>query len=300
MSYSSEIKEYLCSLHVKSKCCRKALLYGILFSSDVDRFNIYFSTDLESAAQLVRNLIKNIYSIEAEYEITEKYNTHGKRVNSYKLLVSEDMIETIAGDMFVSAGVKSDLLACDMCRNAFARGVFISDGTINDPDSGYHLELAVSDKAKRESLESFFALEGVLFKNTVRRNVGSLYVNGSETILDLLTYIGASKYAIDIINLKIKKSIINDENRRRNCDMANIYKSTGAASQLIKAINRMESDGRIEGLDASLKATAELRVKYPELSMKDLADIHEPPISKSGLHHRIEKIMQYYSKCYSD
>jgi len=244
--------------------------------------------------------MKNVYRMDIEYETAERRNTHGENVTVYKLLVTEEMVSVVAADFYASEEINKDIFICDNCANMFVRGIFIADGTINDPESGYHLEFAVSDPEKRDKLREYLAEQGIIAKSTVRRNVGSLYINGSETILDLLTYIGAAKFTLDIINHKIKKSIVNNENRRRNCDMANLYKLTDAAAQVIKAIKQMVSDGKIDGLDEQLRETALLRVKYPELSMKDLADIHEPPISKSGLYHRLEKIMRYYNDRYSD
>ena len=96
------------------------------------------------------------------------------------------------------------------------------------------------------------------------------------------------------------REIRNNENRKSNCDAANIFKSTGAAAVIIKIINRLIDDGRIVGLNDQLKTTAMLRVAHPEMSMSELAGVHEPPITKSGLSHRLSKISAYYDKCYGN
>ena len=300
MSFTGEIRDHLCQQYIKNKCCRKALLYGALYSCMTEDREIRFSTDNESTAHLIRNLIKNVYSCDIEYDIYDKLTRSGEVSSVYKLLSSEELVEAIGSDMPSSGELNEELFVCENCKSCFVRGLFISDGTINDPENGYHLEFSISDDAKRENIIAFLEEQGFPVRTTVRRGVGSIYVKESETIMDILTYIGASKFSLDIMNLKIKKSIINNENRRRNCDMANLSKSIDASLQIANAIKRMIADDKLEGLGEQLKCTALLRLENPELSMKELASIHIPAISKSGLSHRLEKIMNYYNSIYND
>ena len=300
MSFTGEIRDHLCQQYIKNKCCRKALLYGALYSSIGKDSDIRFSTDNENVAHLIRNLFKSIYSCDIEYDIYDKLSRSGEPLSTYRLLPSDEIINAIADDMPSSGELNEDLFTCENCRGCFVRGLFIADGTINDPENGYHLEFSISDDQKRENVISFMEEQGFPVRSTVRRGVGSIYVKESETIMDILTYIGASKYSLDIMNLKIKKSIINNENRRRNCDMANLSKSIDASLQISNAIKRMIADDKLEGLGEQLKCTALLRLENPELSMKELASIHIPAISKSGLSHRLDKIMSYYNSIYND
>ena len=298
MSFSGEIKDHLCSQHIKNRCCRRAMIYGMLYSAVGDGGDIRFMTDNESASVLLHNLLKSVYSVGSEYDMYDKLTQRGSRVMVYKLLVGDDIRRALGTDIIEPEPINRDIFVCENCGSHFLRGVFVSDGTINDPTKGYHLEFSVSDDIRRERLIAFMREEGFGVKSTRRKNIGSVYIKESESIEDILTYIGASRYSIKIMDVKIEKEIRNNENRRSNCDMANIYKSTDAAALLIKAINRMIADGRIDGLGENLKTTAMLRINYPELTMSELAGIHEPPITKSGLSHRIAKIMKYYDACY--
>ena len=300
MSFTGEIRDHLCQQYIKNKCCRKALLYGALYSCITEDGEIRFSTDNENTAHLIRNLIKSVYSCDIEYDIYDKLTRSGEASSAYKLLPSDELTEAVKDDMLSSGGLNTELFVCENCKSSFVRGLFISVGTINDPENGYHLEFSISDDTKRENVIAFMEEQGFPVRSTVRRGVGSIYVKESETIMDILTYIGASRYSLDIMNLKIKKSIINNENRRRNCDMANLSKSIDASLQLSNAIKRMIADDKLEGLGEQLKCTALLRLENPELSMKELASIHVPAISKSGLSHRLEKIMNYYNSIYND
>ena len=300
MSFTEEIRDHLCQQYIKNKCCRKALIYGALYSCITEDREIRFSTDNENTAHLIRNLIKNVYSCDIEYDIYDKLTRSGEASAAYKLLPSDELTEAVKDDMLSSGGLNTELFVCENCKSCFVRGLFISDGTINDPENGYHLEFSISDDIKRENVIVFLEEQGFSVRSTVRRGVGSIYVKESETIMDILTYIGASKYSLEIMNLKIKKSIINNENRRRNCDMANLSKSIDASLQLSDAIKRMISDNKLDGLGEQLKCTALLRLENPELSLKELASIHVPAISKSGLSHRFDKIMNYYNSIYNE
>ena len=95
-----------------------------------------------------------------------------------------------------------------------------------------------------------------------------------------------------MMNTKIMREIRNNENRRSNCDAANIYKITGSAKEQTDAINKLKQSGKFDELSDDLKATAELRLKYPFESLTKLAEMHEPKITKSGLNHRLKKLIE--------
>ena len=297
MSFSSDIKNSLCTLNVKQKCCKKSLIYGMLFSqSALDKNQIKFVTDNEKCFQLLSHSIKSVFGISPGCEAYEKLTKHGERITAYRAVFNETLCQRISNEY---KGL-DELFNCQGCKGLFARGLFLSCGTVNDPESSYHLEFSVSDPEKCTIIQRCFDEEGISLKITTRRGVISLYVKKSEIIEDILTFIGASNFSIKIMDVKIVREIRNNENRKSNCDAANIYKSTGAAAFVIKMINRLSADGKLDGLNEQLKITAKLRLEHPEMSMSELASIHEPPITKSGLSHRLAKITEYYEKCYGN
>ena len=133
-------------------------------------------------------------------------------------------------------------------------------------------------------------------RRTVRRGVSSLYMKESESIEDFMTYIGAAQASLSIMNAKIMRDIRNNVNRRMNCDAANIYKTTGAATGQIHAIKHLMETGRIDFLPDNLKITARLRLENPQASLEELAQLHEGNISKSGVSHRLAKIVDFDKK----
>ena len=110
-------------------------------------------------------------------------------------------------------------------------------------------------------------------------------------ISDILSYLGASKAAYRVINAYVGHAIKNQENRATNCVLSNIKKSVQATRKQIAAIESLRESGRFDLLDEDLKYTARLRCEYDSVSLSELAALHDPSISKSGLNKRLERIL---------
>ena len=91
---------------------------------------------------------------------------------------------------------------------------------------------------------------------------------------------------------KVDKEIRNGANRAMNCDMANVNKTLDAAQEQVSAIERLRESRRWELLPEKLRQTAELRLAYPELSLTQLAERCDPPVTKSCINHRMRKLME--------
>ena len=73
----------------------------------------------------------------------------------------------------------------------------------------------------------------------------------------------------------------------------NIKNAVGASSKCRNAISYLREIGRFEALPEELRETAELREQHPEATLSELAFLHNPTITKSGLNHRLQKIMDF-------
>ena len=133
--------------------------------------------------------------------------------------------------------------------------------------------------------------------HSVRRGGSSvIYFKQSEHIEDLLTTIGAPAAAMDIMTAKVDKEIRNGANRAMNCDMANVNKTIDAALEQKNAIQRLQENGRLERLPEKLRQTALLRLQYPEMSLSQLAEKCDPPVTKSCMNHRMRKLLEEAKK----
>lgn len=299
MSFSFDTKLGLCTIPVKPLCCKKAILYGLLYSqSDMQSHNIRFSTDQEKIAQLFSSLMHSLFHSDAIFEETQKLTRRRSPIIGYRYRPPDGKeLSRITDSFAFDEPLPSEgLFVCENCRKHFLRGLFLSAGTIVSPESGYHMEFSVSDPVRCQALCNFLSEQGIPAKLTKRRGVTALYIKESEVIEDFLTLIGAPQAALSIMEMKIMRDIRNNENRRNNCDTANIYKSTGAAIQQVHSIRKLSDSGRLSSLPKPLQETATLRLENPEISMSELAALHDPPITKSGVSHRLAKIMEICEK----
>ena len=190
-------------------------------------------------------------------------------------------------DVIVDTSVQFNMMA-----GAFVGGVFLACGTLSDPETKYHLEFAVP---RPEVLMMFVdLLQGVGFQPllTQRRGQTIVYLHDSTQIEDLLTFMGCPLTSMEIMNAKIIKERRNAANRASNCDTANMDKVAGAAAQQIAAIRAVG----LESLPEELRALARLRLENPFDSLRELGEKLSPPLSRSGVNHRLEKIQELASR----
>jgi hypothetical protein len=289
MSFSSETKLSVCQIPVKKRCCKIALLYGLLFStSDFSLGKIKFVTDNEKIALLCSQTIKSLLGLNTTFSDTDKRTSTQP---TYRLILSEESKNKLLDVFHYTDLIPQELFVCEECLKLFFRGLFLSVGTISNPSSGYHLEFSVSQKDRCYALCNLLCDSGFPAKITTRKGIEAVYSKESEAIEDFLTFIGAPKASLSIMNVKILRDIRNNENRRNNCDTANIYKSTGAATQQVHAIKKIQQENRLASLPEPIQTTALLRLANPEVSMSELAALHDPPITKSGVSHRLKKLV---------
>ena len=192
--------------------------------------------------------------------------------------------------------VNFGLLEDECCRTAFLRGAFLAGGSVTDPEKRYHLELDTGHAQASREVATLLTEMGFL-PHSVRRGGSSvIYFKQSEHIEDLLTTIGAPAAAMDIMTAKVDKEIRNGANRAMNCDMANVNKTIDAALEQKNAIQRLQENGRLERLPEKLRQTALLRLQYPEMSLSQLAEKCDPPVTKSCMNHRMRKLLEEAKK----
>ncbi len=181
---------------------------------------------------------------------------------------------------------------CPLCLSHFIAQLFLLHGSVTDPAKRNHLEFAFETEAECSVLGELLATLGIEGRHTVRKKQHIYYLKDGEAIADFLAYIGANNAAFDFMNSRIEREFRNNVNRQVNCDTANIGKSLRAAQQQADVIRSLIDAGLLQKLPAELKETAELRVNYQQMSLKELGEMHVPPIGKSGVNHRLAKIME--------
>ena len=197
-----------------------------------------------------------------------------------------------APDCLINKGALG--IVCRECLSHFIAGLFMAAGNISDPHKCYHLEYSFSGEAEAEAACQVLCRAGFSPGRGVRKGRYILYFKNSSQIEDLLGYMGASFGAFEIMNAKIVKELRENTNRQVNCDSANISKSISAAERQIKIIEKLKDSGSFNALTGDLKETANLRLNYPDASLAEIGQKFTPPISKSGVKHRLDKILDFY------
>lgn len=184
-----------------------------------------------------------------------------------------------------------DKIKCTNCLKEFLAASFVSRGSITDPEKQNHLDFSFSNNEECDVVSRALELAGFLPKRTSRRGRAVLYFKDNDTIGDLLAFLGATKAAFDVMNTKIVKEIRNNANRLVNCDTANIEKAINASQKYVDAITFIKAHGGLETLPSELYEAAHLRLSLPQASLSELASKCNPPITKSGMKHRLEKLL---------
>ena len=293
MSFSANVKSELCRPEVEKGCCALAeamgaLLYANTFSADAIRI-VTESRDL--GLRLPRLFRKGLG---VSFDLLPEEGGSGKL--TYTITDREKIRQVFsacgfAAETSVSLHVNFALLEKDCCRRAFLRGAFLAGGSVTDPEKRYHLELSTTHwKVSRETGTLLLEME-LPAKETERKGSSVLYYKQSEAIEDFLTVIGAPVSAMAVMEAKIEKDWRNEANRKTNCDSANVDKAVAASQEQLAAIRKLEERAVLETLPEKLRQTAALRREYPETTLSELAELHEPPISKSAVNHRMRKLL---------
>lgn len=183
--------------------------------------------------------------------------------------------------------------SCENCASACVRALFILFGSMTDPAKSYHLDFTVKTADECETIYQILSDLGLSFNKTTRADKYVLYIKDSSAIEDFLVFIGAQSAAFELMNCKIEREFRNSVNRQVNCDTANIEKQLVSAQKYIEAINYLIDSDAFERLTPELKSTAILRLENEQLNLADLGQMANPPVSKSGIKHRLEKILAF-------
>lgn len=301
MSFAQDTKNDLCGIVCRSRCCRMSMLYGMLICANTFKQDrIRLMTENERTSETVLRLLKEC-GVKGNLYISEKKSGE-QRANSYKITVAATAdVQQVLNAIGISQDdqlmtIDKQIFHCQDCFKHFVRGLYLSAGTLKDPKSGYQLELVFNRKDIADSVYHLFEEQGIALKSIARQYSFVLYAKESEVIEDFLTYIGAHQSALTIMDVKIYREIRNNANRQNNCETANMYKMTSSAQNQIRAIRWFIDADLFSQLDEDLQSTAMLRLENPEASVQELADMHNKPVSKSGVYHRLQKIVSLCQK----
>lgn len=293
MSFSGGVKTELCQTALDRLCCARAEAYGaLLYSNTFTPQEVRVITESESFARRLPALLDRAFGL-----AFDRLPGKGERKYVFQLTGREKIHQIIDAFGFDARQspvlhINFGLLEEECCRAAFLRGAFLAGGSVTEPSKRYHLELATSHAQASRELMALLTDMGRQPGQTTRNGSQVTYFKSGEQIAELLSFIGAPDSAAKLANARAEKELRNGVNRQVNCEAANLDKAVNAAQEQLEAIRRLYELDRVEGLSDALKETIVLRETYPELTLSQLAEEFEPPVTKSCLNHRLRKLVE--------
>ena len=303
LSFSYKVKEELATHFGNARHCQIAELAALLnMCGEIAHFgqNFWLKIQTENffVAKKCFTLLQKTFNIEREVSVRE--NSHLKRVKVYVIEISDpeeiqvifQALRLVADSVGHGALMLADMLLVQQncCKRAFIRGAFLASGSISDPEKGYHFEIVCPDVRKAEQLQVVIRSFSVDAKIVQRKKSYVVYVKEGAQIVDMLAVMEANVALMDLENIRILKEMRNSVNRKVNCETANINKTVNAAVKQIEDIRLIQQRMGFEQLNEGLAQIAELRMQYPEATLKELGMMLSPQVGKSGVNHRLRKL----------
>lgn len=303
MSFSTDTKSELTRLALHSKIeallelAAMARLGGVIRIVG-GRTTLRFLSEHPDVIGRVGDLTRFLYGL--KMEVREQRNDHLQKHPLFYCDLPEPETErllTESGvDLFGEATVSKELLlgrlALPHHAQAYFRGAFLASGSIVDPQKSYHMEIVVRSALDAEMLQASATAVGVLLKQTRRGEEFVFYLKDSESISDALVSLGASGAMLALENVKARKEVSNEINRKSNAEIANLDKQYRAALKQIHAIQWIDRHQGLATLPNALRELAEARLASPMANMRELGESLDPPIGKSGVMHRMHRLME--------
>ena len=306
LTFSGKVKEELSRQWNGEKHCQIAEIAAIISmcgkvtSDSRDRYAVKVRTENISVARKCFTLLEKTFNIEAESLVTinkSKGNTTYTVVvkqheDAMKLLQAARLVD---GDGEISEEFSTSrnmIVHKSCCKRAFLRGAFLASGSMSHPEKSYHIEMVCASKAKAEQIQKLINSFGLDAKVILRKNSYVVYLKEGSQIVDLLNIMEAPIALMEMENVRILKEMRNSVNRKVNCETANINKTVSAAAKQAEDIRLIQKEIGLNKLPEGLQEIAELRLTYPDASLKELGEMLTEPLGKSGVNHRLRKLSE--------
>lgn len=295
MSFTADVKTELSETDRFTPAQKRAYAYGfLLFGKSFSVRSVSCASDykcvIDSFASVITELtgIKPVVSNLKSGKWVLKITTADHR----KALL--EFFDHSANE--ISLRINHGNFEDDDCYFAFLCGAFQSCGSLSDPNKGYHLEFVVQHNKLSGDLLKILTDFSLSAKYILRKYSHVIYIKGSEDIEDLLTMMGAPNSSLQLMGIKVQKDVRNKINRKMNFESANMSRAIEAGLAQVEAIEIIEKKQGLDSLTDELKELAILRKENPDMSLKELGASLSVPISRSGVNHRLAKLISIAEK----
>jgi cell division protein WhiA len=307
MSFSATVKEELCRLDLGKSCCmlsELAALYrtsGALTFHGLGRVQVQYRVENTALARRIFRLLTARLSITPRLHYVQHARLGGQRTcvltigdeDSKRLMLALHLIEQGEdGSISYRRTIVRHHLTRQCCRRAYLRAAFLGAGTMSAPEKDYHFEITASETGFVRELTRVLEKAELPVHTFERKEQTVIYLKGAQQISDCLALMGASASVFALENVRIRKQARGAANRAINCDEHNSEKMLNAAMQQVNAIRWYTIAHGLRELPPALQEIARLRLENVDLSLTELGNQLQPPLSKSAVNHRMRRLME--------
>lgn len=302
MTFAAQVKKECTLLEVHREHAKAELAALVRLNGAVSIYQQQLILNVQSEnaaiARRIYSLLKDQFSIEGELIVRRKMKL--KKNNVYivrcRYRVQELLEELCICDQgMMVRTITDDILNDQQKQRSYLRGAFLASGSVNNPESNnYHLEIYSTYEDHNNQLCAMMNNNFHLNAKTVlRRNGFITYLKEAEKISDFLQLIGATSSMLQFEDIRIVRDMRNSVNRLVNMENANMNKTIDASQKQLEAIRLIDAEKGLEYLPDKLRVMAKFRLDNPDMTLKELGEmVPGGPISKSGVNHRLRKIVQ--------
>ncbi len=306
MSFSSAAKDELIRLPLGKSCCMLSELSALTQTSGslalrgLGRVQVTYRVENTALARRIFLLLRTQLNITAKLHFVQHARLGGRRScvltlgdqDSQTLLIALHMMERDEeGHISLKRTAPRHPMTRQCCRRAFLRGAFLGCGSMTNPEKDYHFEWVVEDQSLGQTLAKLLDKSGLPVHEHTRKGQQVMYLKGAQQIADMLALMGASQAVLEMENIRITKQMRAEANRASNCDEHNSERMLNAADEQIEAIKLISIQRGLFTLPPGLQEIARLRLEHTSLSLSDLGQLLDPPVGKSGVNHRMRRLM---------
>lgn len=306
MSFSLKVKEELSAVNAGARHCQLAELAALIgmcgrvYTTSAGYHYIVAASENRGIIVKCQTIIRRAFGYEIDVSVRVNKDTRN-RTYLMAVMDSEIAIKMLMaaklmdgdGSMNSDMSLVSTIAISNMCcKRAFLRGAFLAGGSMSDPEKAYHLEIVTSGKNKARQIADAANAFGLDARIVERRHYYVVYMKESAQIVDMLNVMGAHVSLMNLENVRVLKEVRNSVNRKVNCETANLNKTVNAAVKQIEDIHYIKNKVGLDSLNEGLEQIAKLRLRYPDMPLKDLGEQLVPAVGKSGVNHRLRRISQ--------
>jgi len=278
-SFSVRVKIETATKAVKKPVQRQTALCGLFLSQ----------SSVKGSAKVIRIPERLSEVIVQLFEAENIECTYSKGKIILKDIYASNLWERC--EELLSGFANGDLSEEDARR--FLRGAFWGCGYCSDPSNCYRIEFVVREAENATLICAALDALSIKYVRSQRKDSYTIYFKNGDDVSDFLGYIGSPSAMMDFENVRAGKDVNSRVVRAVNCDAGNTKRQAEAAAQRNELIVKVMESGLASKLSPELRAAAKAHMENPGASLAELGKMMDPPIGKSGMRHRLDKIAEY-------